>query len=154
MPKKTQNRNLIAESIEFVSTTGPITDDLKEIPNKNANSDQFHISETETEVAITLRRVVLHTTTPRGDTSLARGITKSLRNEKDIHSLEDGSIIQDFKNGKSKLKIPLHGLKEVIAKAKSQGKSVRLCIPKEGVPVFFGDDWNEHYNALQKKRRR
>ena len=145
----------IAESIEFVATNGPMTDDISLIPNKSFPNNRFDIVETESEVAITLRYVVLHATQIRGDTSLARGISKSLRNNGSVHAHADGNALSNIdKNGKSALEIPLGDMKDVIEKAKSQGKTVRLCMPKNGVPVFFGDDGNEHYNAWQKKKKR
>lgn len=145
----------IAESIELVATNGPMSGSVSEIPNKNNPTDQFEISETASEVAITLRYVVLHATKTRGDNSMARNIEKSMRNREPVRAFADGSALSNIdKSGSSTLKIPLGPLKSVIEKAKSQGKIIRFCKPKEGIPVFFGDDWNEHYNALQKKKTR
>lgn len=155
MAKNLKNTPKIAESIEFVATNGPMTDDISPIPNKSSLEDQFDIVETETEVAITLRYAVLHATQMRGDTSFARSVSKSLRNNGPVHAYADGNVLSNMdKDRKSTLEIPLGGLKDVMEKAKSQGKTVRLCIPKGGVPIFFGDDWNEQYDALQKKRKR
>lgn len=148
------NKRQIAESIEFVATNGPMTVDLMKIPNKTPG-DQFDISETETEIAITLRYVVLHATKARGDTSVARNIEKSMRNGKPVQAYADGAVLSDMdSNGQSMIELPLGPIKEVQERAKAQGKTFRLCTPKEGVPVFLGNDWNEEYNALQKKKRR
>ena len=145
----------IAESIELIATNGPMSGSVSEIPNKNGPTDQFEISETDTEVAITLRYVVLHATKTRGDNSMARNIEKSMRNNEPVRAFADGSALGNIdKSGSSTLEIPLGPLKAVIEKAKSQGKTIRLCKPKEGIPVFFGDDWNERHVALQKKKKR
>ncbi len=152
---KSQKSPLIAESIEFVATNGPMTDEIAEIPNKSGSTDQFYISETDKEVAITLRYAVLHATKMRGDTTFARGVEKSMRNGKSLQAYADGNVLSDMDlTGQSTIELPLGPIKEIMEKARSQGKAVRLCVPKGGVPIFFGNDWNEQYDALQKKKRK
>jgi hypothetical protein len=123
--KQAKNKKLIAESIELVATNGSMTGDVSPIPKKDGPESSFEVTETETEVAITVRYVVLHATKMRGDTSFARGISKSLRNNRAIHAYEDGgSLGMIDKNNQSTLSFSLHGLEDVIANAKAKG--VRL----------------------------
>lgn len=100
-------------------------------------------------IDILVTDINLHTIKPRKPVSLGRKISKSITSGKSERAFS--SEIKIVKDGTVEFAIPLGD--EVFLKAKKQGKQLRIMMPKEGIPIFPGDDVIERLKAKVKKQK-
>ncbi len=97
--------------------------------------------------------IKLHTIKPRKPVSLGRKISKSITSKKAGRAFSRN--IKITKDGKLELSIPLgKEFIDALEKARKQGKQLRIIMPKNGIPVYFGKDVIERLQAVVKRQRK
>lgn len=95
---------------------------------------------------ITLTDFQFHHIEPRKPLTFGRSVLRSIRNGQPgrVHTT-DFSVSKDGKIT-FRLRFPLEDQKR-IAEAQKQGKTIRILMPKNGVPVFWSKDLIEFLQA-------
>lgn len=123
------------------------------IPQKDNQTISRTVTETEKEVRILITDITLHSNPACNPKPFSRGLDKSIRSGKPGRTYVN-DIIRPNKTGDGRtfeFTLPFDkGLKEVFERAKLNGKTVRLFIPKN-LPILLGKDAVEKYAALKRQ---
>lgn len=112
------------------------------------------IQETETAINIIITDLQMHTTQSRRPDTFARHVQKVLAGGKPKRvyvSAKDNVKVTDGEKTTVEFHVPLTGMEDVIKKAKESGKTVRIWMPRSGIPIFLGTDAKEKIEALKRK---
>ncbi|MFZ2975897.1 MAG: hypothetical protein WA055_04720 [Candidatus Moraniibacteriota bacterium] len=98
-------------------------------------------------IDIQLTDIQLHVIKPRKPISLGRAIDKSLKSKKGGRA--QSRDISNSKNNEFTFSISLG--KELLEKAKQEGKQIRFILPESGISIIPGKDMIEYIKAQKKK---
>ncbi|MEK7619942.1 MAG: hypothetical protein AAB413_01745 [Patescibacteria group bacterium] len=121
------------------------------IPRGDDASTGVQIQESETEVAVIITNLHLHTTVLRKPKTFAEGVRRSLTSGKAgrVHQSDGFEIAPDGQT--FKFTIPIEGMDRVVADAAAKGQRVRFYIPRDGLPLYIGKDLIQRTEALKRQ---
>lgn len=119
---------------------------LQKTQTTNMQKNTKNKEENEGSVDLFLTNINLNSNPPLNVSPIKRHIEKSIRAKKP--GLAHGGIIKEIKGDTFRIEIPFDNTEHT-----EDGRKINIFIPKDGLPIYLGQDAIEKMMAMAKKKQ-